>query len=190
MKPLIASHQLLQLLMVPAVVVLALTVAGCGATSGGSTDTAATPDQGAVPTQTPEQASSPASSTPPGPSSLAVTGTPIIIDVDDQQIAGELDDSAASASLIGQLPLTLSFRDFGGQEKVAELPESLNLDGAPAGSDAAPGTIGYYVPDQGLVLYYDQVGYYPGIVPLGTLTDAGFIEDQASDFTVTIRSAE
>src|SRR3954454_9446033 len=51
----------------------------------------------------------------------------------------------------------LSFRDYAGQEKVAELPAPLNLDGAPKGSDAAPLTIGYYVPDQRLVLYYQPV---------------------------------
>lgn len=173
-----------QLLTVPASVVLALALAGCSPTSDESTDT------GAVPAQTPAPVSSSESTTPLSSPTPAATGTPIVIEVDDLQIAGQLDDSAASQSLINQLPLTLSFRDFGGQEKVAELPEPLDLDGAPEGSDAAPRTIGYYVPDQRLVLYYDQVGYYPGIVPLGTLEDAGPIEDQASDFAVTIRSAD
>jgi hypothetical protein len=134
--------------------------------------------------------------TEPGPSpdstapATTATTTPIIIEFADQQIAGELGDSAASASFIEQLPLTISFRDYGRQEKIAELPAPLNLDGAPDGSDAAPMTIGYYVPDQSLVLYYKQVGYFPGIVPLGTFQDANPVQSQTGDFSVTIRKAD
>jgi hypothetical protein len=116
--------------------------------------------------------------------------TPIIIELDGEEIAGELDDSPASASLIGQLPLTLSFHDYGGQEKVAELPAPLDLDGAPDGGDAEPLTIGYCVPDQRLVLYLDRVGYFAGIVPLGTFENADAVESQTSDFTVAIHEAD
>ncbi|MFT2706125.1 cyclophilin-like fold protein [Clavibacter zhangzhiyongii] len=115
--------------------------------------------------------------------------TPIVIEVDGQQMPGELDGSATSASLIDQLPLTLPFRDYGGQEKVAELPAPLNLDGAPEGSDAPALAIGYYVPDQRLVLYYDDVSYYAGIVPLGTYDDTIGLEGRTDPFTVTIRVA-
>lgn len=57
-------------------------------------------------------------------------------------------DCATSVSLLAQLPLTLSFRDHGGQEKNSRLPAPLDLAGAPDGSDAAPLTIGYCVPNQ------------------------------------------
>ena len=111
---------------------------------------------------------------------------PIVLEFDGWQIAGELDGSPTAASLLAQLPLTLTFGDYGGVEKFAELPEPLNLDGAPEGSAAAPLTIGYYVPDQRLILYYDSVGFFNGIVPIGTYEDSAAIEDQHDELTVTI----
>ena len=151
---------------------LAVTLSGCR----GGTDGSSLTGSSAPATQAPSSA-------------RTATTTPIIIEFDGQQIAGELGDSAASASFIDQLPLTLSFRDYGGQEKIAELPAPLNLAGAPDGSDAAPLTIGYYVPDQRLVLYYEQVSYFPGIVPIGTFANADDIRSQTRDFTATIREA-
>ncbi|MDR7161933.1 cyclophilin-like fold protein [Arthrobacter sp. BE255] len=162
-------------------VVLAAALSGC---TGGTAENARAGAQ-TPPARTPSTDSTP-SATSPAPAGIT---KPIIIELGDQHIAGELDDSAASASLIDQLPLTLSFRDYGGQEKVAELPAPLNLDGAPNGSDAAPLTIGYYVPDQRLILYYEEVGYHAGIVPIGTYEKADAVQGQTSEFTVTIRQA-
>ena len=82
--------------------------------------------------------------------------TSITITVKDTTITGDLQASAATTSLLAQLPLELTFEDFGGQEKIATLPAPLALDGMPSGSSAEPGTIGYYAPDQALVLYYDR----------------------------------
>ena len=158
---------------VPATFMLAVALSGCSGGTDGSSLTGS---------------SAPATQAP-APAPTATT-TPIIIEFDGQQIGGELGDSAASASFIAQLPLTLSFRDYGGQEKIAELPAPLNVNGAPDGSDAAPLTIGYYVPDQRLVLYYKQVGYFPGIVPIGTFENAEDVQSQTSDFTATIREAD
>ena len=67
-------------------------------------------------------------------------------------MTGTLFDNTAARSLIDQLPLELTFTDCGGQEKIADLPEALSLDGVPAGDSAEPLTIGYYAPDQALVL--------------------------------------
>ncbi|MGY4857299.1 cyclophilin-like fold protein [Cryobacterium sp. AP23] len=119
--------------------------------------------------------------------SKAATG--IVIKVGDQGIAGELDDSITAASLIAQLPLTLSFRDYGGHEKMAELPAALDVTVAPAESDAEPLTIGYYAPEQRLILYYDYVASFPGIIPIGSYEDTDAIENQTAEFSVTIRQA-
>ncbi|MBG6059687.1 hypothetical protein RCH16_003088 [Cryobacterium sp. MP_M5] len=160
-------------------VAIALALAGCGGSHAGRPATSSRPP--ITPSSEPPVTSAPA------PKS---TGTPIVMDIGGQEIAGELDTSATSLSLLAQLPLTLSFRDFGGQEKVAELPAPLDLTGAPAGSDASPTTIGYYAPDQRLVLYYDHVGYFAGIVPIGTYEDTRAIETQSINFTVTLREAD
>jgi hypothetical protein len=164
--------------VVPALILIAtaIAMAGCTGSPGGSADTR-----------------------PPSPGSTAVdptaaptatsTTTPIVIELQGQRIAGELDGSATSVSLLAQLPLTLSFRDYGGQEKISELPAPLDLEGTPGGSDAAPLTVGYYVPERSLVLYYRHVGYFAGIVPIGTYENTDAIENQPDGFTVTIRKA-
>ena len=113
------------------------------------------------------------------------TDRSVLITFGSTTVRGSLQDNAATASLLAQLPLQLSFSDFGGQEKIAPLPAPLSLEGMPSGSDAEPGTIGYYAPSQALVLYYDTVGYYDGIVPIGTFDDVATIRD-APAFTGTI----
>lgn len=47
---------------------------------------------------------------------------------------------------------------------------------------------GYYGPDNGLALYYADVGYYDGIVCLGRInpTDMSFLQSQPDGFQVTI----
>ncbi|WP_146069200.1 cyclophilin-like fold protein [Arthrobacter sp. ZGTC412] len=147
-----------------ATIMLALPLAGCNTSSNG-------------PASTTEPPSSPADS------------TPITIDIDGETMTGTLSSNATARSLIGQLPLTLSFRDYGGQEKIAELPEALSLDGVPAGDSAEPLTIGYYAPDQALVLYYESVGYSRGIVRIGLFDNLAAIRDQTSGFSARLAPA-
>lgn len=110
--------------------------------------------------------------------------------LDGGTVTGALSSNATARSLIQQLPLTLSFRDYGGQEKISDLPEALSLDGVPAGDSAEPLTIGYYAPDQALVLYYESVGYSRGIVRIGSFDDLAAIRDQTSGFTARLAPAD
>jgi hypothetical protein len=130
------------------------------------------------------------SSMPTHPSTTAPTstqGSAIALDTGGRTVAGHLDNNATARSLLDHLPLTLSFRDYGGQEKIAELPAALSLDGAPQRAGADPLAIGYYSPDQRIVLYYDHVDSFAGIVPIGTFDDLDAVKNQAGNFTVTIR---
>ncbi|MDR6793626.1 hypothetical protein J2X12_003095 [Pseudarthrobacter oxydans] len=170
-----------------AIIALALPLAGCSTPSPGT-------DSGPAPPTSPQEASSTAAgSSPPSQGSSAATAaetTPITIDIDGGTVTGALSSNATARSLIQQLPLTLSFRDYGGQEKIAELPEALSLDGVPAGDSAEPLTIGYYAPDQALVLYYESVGYSRGIVRIGSFDDLAAIRDQTSGFTARLAPAD
>jgi hypothetical protein len=163
----------------PAMVLIAtaIAVAGCSYSPGGSADSR------------PTYPGSPARDATAAPTATSTT-TPIVIELQGKRIAGELDGSATSASLLAQLPLTLAFRDHGGQEKLAQLPAPLDLKGAPRGSEARPLTIGYYAPDQSLVLYYRHVGYFNGIVPIGTYENTDAVENQVDGFAATIRKAD
>ena len=164
-----------------AALAVALIVSGCAPDPGDahpeSTATPRASDAGA-PSPTPI---APTETTP----EAAVSETIITITVDGTSVMGVLHASPATASLLAQLPLELSFEDFGNQEKIARVPAPLALDGMPSGGSAEPGTIGYYAPDQALVLYYDTVGYYNGIIPLGTFNDVATVRD-APAFTGTV----
>lgn len=126
-------------------------------------------------------ASASPAATPPAPvenpEPPVPTETTITITIDGAPVTAVLQNNAASASLLAQLPLDLSFTDYSGQEKIAGIPTPLALDGMPAGASAEPGTIGYYAPDQAIVLYYNSVGYYNGIIPLGTFDGVAAVRD-------------
>ena len=73
------------------------------------------------------------------PTSQPPTGeTRIRVIIGDTVLTGRLWDNATARDLIAQLPLTLTFSDYGGQEKLAPLPQKLSLDGVPAGADPRP----------------------------------------------------
>lgn len=119
-------------------------------------------------------------------SPTASAETRITITLGDQQVRGTLWANVTAQELADQLPLTLTFRDHGGQEKIAPLPAALSVQGMPAASDAQPLTIGYYAPEQALVLYYEYVGRFNGIVPLGTFEDLDAVRRQPDGFSATL----
>ncbi|SDN57774.1 hypothetical protein SAMN05216355_10729 [Actinomyces ruminicola] len=96
--------------------------------------------------------------------------TPIRISLgnafDGTVMEATLDDNAASRSLLAQLPLDVSFSDYGGQELTASLPQDLDTAGMSA-SAPQPGDIGWYEPGKVLVLYYTAVGSWPGLYVIG-----------------------
>lgn len=110
------------------------------------------------------------------------------ITVANQTITAQLADNPTAQDLTDQLPLSLTFRDFNGVEKVAELPRPLTMDGVPAGDDPDINDIGYYAPSRSLVFYYGDVGYWNGIVRIGRFTDRDIelIERQPDGFQVTL----
>jgi hypothetical protein len=79
--------------------------------------------------------------------------TPIKITIAGQTMAAQLADNPTARDLLGQLPMTLSFRDLNQLEKIAELPRPLTTDGVPDGADPQVADLGYYAPSQDLVLF-------------------------------------
>jgi hypothetical protein len=117
--------------------------------------------------------------------------TQIRITVDNQTFTGQLTDNPTARDLVGQLPLTLRFRDFNRVEKIAELARPLTMEGVPAGDDPEVDDIGYYAPSNDLVLYYGDVGYFDGIVRMGRLEREGMrvIQRQPDGFELKIEQA-
>ena len=126
------------------------------------------------------------------PASQPVTSeTPIRVIIENTILTGRLWDNATARDLIAQLPLTLTFRDFNSVEKIGQLPRKLSMDGVPAGDDPFPRDIGYYNPSGNLVFYYDDVGYFTGIVRIGQFNGSvDAIVSQTGDFTARIELAK
>lgn len=119
-----------------------------------------------------------------------MTETPVRIVIGDHTLEAKLWDNPAAQSLIEQLPLTLEFSDYGGQEVLAEPPQPLTMEGMPQGESAPTGTIGWYAPGNAIVLYYTDVGRYDGIVRIGEMDgDLAVLTGWASPRPVTIERA-
>ena len=120
----------------------------------------------------------------------ATSETPIRVIIEDTVLPGRLWNNPTARDLISQLALTLTFRDFNGVEKIAQLPRKLSMDGVPAGDDPFPRDIGYYNPSGDLVFYYDDIGYFNGIVRIGQFDGSmEAISSQTGDFTARIELA-
>ena len=105
----------------------------------------------------------------------------------NESIVVDMNDSPTSRDFLSQLPLTLTFKDYSGSEKIAYPPKELSTQGAPAGSDPSIGDLALFAPWGDIVLYYGDAGYYEGIVKMGHV-ESGIekLANMKGDFTVKI----
>lgn len=156
-------------------------------------DTTPTPDRptnpataGATPTRTPkagELTASPAATPQPpdqgAPMDIRIAGA-------GDELRGSLDDTATARDFAALLPLTLTLDDFGGTEKIADLPRRLDTTGAPPAHTGRPGDITYFAPWGNLALFHGTGPAASGLIRLGSLAP-GATEDLAHlTGTVTI----
>lgn len=109
-----------------------------------------------------------------------------------QVLSAVLNDTPAARELLEQLPLRLRFSDQNAVEKLARLPRPLSMAGMPAGDDPEPGDVGFYAPTGDLVLYYRDVGYWPGIARLGRLSEHAVqvLSSQDEDFDAVVATGD
>ena len=89
---------------------------------------------------------------------------------DGGEAVAELYDNPTSRDLVSMLPLTLSFEDFNGTEKIAYPPRSLSTEQAPEGIEPLEGELTLYAPWGNLAIFYQDFRYSQGLVPIGYLT--------------------
>jgi hypothetical protein len=107
---------------------------------------------------------------PSSPSSGNATGeTRVRIVIGDQTLYATLRDNPPARSLLAQLPLTLEFSEYGGQEATAKPPRPLTMTGMPAGDSPVAGDLGYYAPDGVITMHYADIGYWNGSARLGRI---------------------
>ncbi|WP_202616209.1 MULTISPECIES: cyclophilin-like fold protein [unclassified Actinomyces] len=145
------------------VVLSAPALAACAPRTGGAAASSATGREVSAPADA-------SISNPSAASEATMSPIPIHISLgnafEGTVMEATLDDNAATRSLLAQLPLEVSFSDYGGQELTASLPQDLDTTGMSAGAPQ-PGDIGWYEPGKVLVLYYAAVGSWPGLYVIG-----------------------
>lgn len=102
----------------------------------------------------------------------------------------QIDDGPAARDFLAQLPLTLTVKDYGGNEKIADLPRPLAREGAPDAVTPQAGDLAFYAPWGNLAIFYRDGHHSPGLIRLGRLQ--GDVADfgGTEPLPVTIRQAE
>lgn len=80
-----------------------------------------------------------------------------------------LNDSSAAKQLIDMLPLQLNFSDFHASEKIAYLPDEIDVSGSASGTAPKAGDFAIYAPWGNLALFYEDAEYSSSLVPLGSV---------------------
>jgi hypothetical protein len=105
----------------------------------------------------------------------------------DTLLEVRLEDNSTSRHLVSQLPLTLSFEDFAGREKISYLPARLATDGS-TGSAARNGTLFYYKPWGNIGFFYNAAGGHDdNLIPLGTVENGQDQLGQLENGPVTVQ---
>lgn len=161
-------------------------LSACGG-SGATTDAPAGP----VPATTSTTMAVASHAPTPKPTTHPEEQTMITMTVEGREIPVTLDDSPTARDLASRAPVTLTFTDYGGQEKTARLERPLTMDGAPEGDSPKTNEIGWYAPNGVVVLWYSEIGYWPGIVRLGSVSsaDMAWLRTRPDGFTAELTAS-
>ena len=99
-----------------------------------------------------------------------VSGKQVLLTIGDQSFTVDLYDNPTADDLYNQIPLTLTINDYTGwDEKIIRLDKKLSMEDAPDGEEPFYPEVGYYEPGNWIALYYGEIGYWSGKVPLGII---------------------
>ena len=90
-------------------------------------------------------------------------GIEIALDDADRRYAGR--------DFLAQLPLEMTFKDYGGDEKIADLPRPFTRRDVPEGVTPHVGDVAFYAPWGNLALFYRDGHHSPGLIPLGRIEE-------------------
>ena len=85
------------------------------------------------------------------------------------------------------LPLTMSFKDFAGAEKISYPPSKMSIQDAPNGHTPKKGDIACYSPWGNLAVFYKDREYASGIIYMGHI-ESGIeaLEGMNGDFDAVV----
>jgi hypothetical protein len=106
---------------------------------------------------------------------------------DNEEVIVKMYDNPTSRDFLALLPLTLTFEDYAGTEKVSYLERRLSTENAPEGSDPSVGDFTYYSPWGNLAIFYRDFGYASGLIILGNIeSGTEILANVNGDFTIRI----
>jgi hypothetical protein len=127
-----------------------------------------------------------------GQTNNEMTDVRIKLTFDNEEFIVKMYDNPTSRDFLTRLPLKLTFKEFGGFEKLTILKEALSTENAPPGEEPKVGDLGYYAPWKDVNMYYADWSYSSGLVKLGRIESdleefANKLQTMQNDFTVTIQ---
>ena len=163
-----------RILLISFMLILAFALAGCGGSDPASSEEARQTQQTQDQTKAPAEADQ------------------LLLEVNDQILEVELEENEAAealAKLAGEDGLKLDLTEYGGFEKVGQLPQSLPASDQQI--DTSPGDIVLYQGDQISLFYgenswsYTRLGHMKGV-------SAGQLQDLLGDgdISVTLKKSE
>ncbi|MFF4615785.1 cyclophilin-like fold protein [Nonomuraea jabiensis] len=120
------------------------------------------------PDAAPAASGRPTASTTPGVNEIV--GTMVRFSSKATSVDVTIDqDTPAARDFLSMLPLTLTFEEFAGREKISYLPRKLDHGGSP-GSHPEDGDLIYFIPWGNLGFYYNTagIGHSDQTVHIGT----------------------
>jgi hypothetical protein len=148
-------------LLVTLAAVLLTPLAGC----------AASRDDASTPTQSTSSAQSATGTTQDTADGTEMGSPRVRFATGDAEIVVRVVDNPTSRDLVSKLPLTLTFEEFAGREKISYLLERLTTGGSP-GSAPRNGDLIYYVPWGNLGFFYNAdpgSGASDDVITIGTV---------------------
>lgn len=115
---------------------------------------------------------------------------PIEFVIDGNAYAAELSESEISKNFAAQLPITVSFENFGSRERIAYLSSKLKVGNSATSCTPQAGDITYYIPWGNLAVFTERFHNSENLAPMGKISPEGLAALKTSgNKPVTIRRA-
>jgi hypothetical protein len=113
--------------------------------------------------------------------------TRIKIKIKDQELIAVMEDNPTTRDFLNMLPLTMSFKDFAGAEKISYPPSKLSTQDAPNGYTPKKGDITCYSPWGNLAVFYKDREYASGLIHMGHIESSiKALEEMNGDFDAMV----
>lgn len=108
--------------------------------------------------------------------------------INDKEFTITMYDNAAAAEFMSQLPLTLTFQDFHGSEKISMLDHTLPSLEPQSTQQFHAGSFAYYKPWGNVLFAYEDLTPSQDLIALGYMEgDIDILTKQTKDFKIYFR---